>query len=916
MIKKFLFSFFLLLGLFGVAVPCASAAYGTSIYDYPAINVESSYPTSHISPGTEAYLLNGEDVLLPPETLSLPAGSVITGGTQYEEAWTNMPGPYYCDAFFFPITSAWTPSTVTWGTRPSYASGTEVNYTIACINGTPAPPPWDIGPVAHYWNSNPCYGIYETLNGGYGYDEGFFYNESSPYPEIGISYEIPPTTVTVSNVTQTSATVTWNGAGDGIAEYSLSRNGTVVYAGTGSTYTDTGLSPGTSYTYIVTLYYTVPGGYSDSGKTFYSSTPISTSTTTPIVPAPGAFTTPSYTQTSIALSWGTNGLSGTFYVLTRNGAQIYSGTNLTYTDSGLATGTAYNYSVETGITGVAGTFYSTAKTASYATLPGNPTVTGACGLQAWSSTAGTGYVTLSWPAVTGATGYHLYVWDGYAYRQFNLGNVLSWDSRVALIYPAASELTQQGNVTVDLFNTSGTGLNLQDNPESLYRTMNETSYINTTNYFFWIAPYDASGENSTQVNQPSGSNYYPSLPTATDTTAPTVGAATALSTFGLTTTYTTAINLTLPNATDSQSGVYTISVSNDGTTYTNEYTASIGSNGGTSVNSYTGTTVSWNVTVGAGTKTIYVKVSDAVGNSTITTCNIAYVLDSTAPTVTMQINSGATSTTSTPVTLTFTALDPVYSNSQLTMRLSNNGSVWTGWQAYTTSMSWDITNSSYGGTAVPGVKTVWVQVADPAPCIGYIQGTIGYNSNPPTGAVTVVGGTSGTYNGAAVQFTSSDNPTLSMNYTNASQIMFDTGAGIWGSWQTYASSMQIATVKSSGVCKIRVEIQDVYGVTGTPQTITLVIVPTPPTISTLAGWGGATCSTTTSVSLELDAAGAIPGQLQYRYQINGGSWTSLANLTGNQITVSGLSIGANTINVGVDDVAGNETKKSVTIFYI
>jgi hypothetical protein len=128
--------------------------------------------------------------------------------------------------------------------------------------------------------------------------------------------------------------------------------------------------------------------------------------------------------------------------------------------------------------------------------------------------------------------------------------------------------------------------------------------------------------------------------------------------------------------------------------------------------------------------------------------------------------------------------------------------------------------------------------------------------------------------------------------------------------------MQIATVKSSGVCKIRIQIQDAYGVTGTPQTITLVIDPTPPAISTLAGWGGATCTTTTSVSLELDAAGAIPGQLQYRYQINGGSWSSLATLTGNQITVSGLSSGANSINVGVDDAAGNETRKTVTIFQI
>ena len=319
---------------------------------------------------------------------SLPAGCVITGGTMHEQAQSAQGIGYFYD-----ITGSWN-SSVTWNTAPS------VSGTLVGAMSIPASMAWDSADISagvRYWNSSSNYGLEETGQyGNYNTYGGIYSAGSAPYtPYIALSYYNEPGAISLSSVTPVSVTATWSANGnDSTPTYNLYRNGTLIYSGTGLSYTDTGVSPGTGYTYTVKVAYTAPSGYTDTGTTYYSATQTA-STTTPIVAAPGAFTTPTYGQTSIALNWGTNGQGGTFYVLTRNGSQIYSGANTTYTDSGLATGTTYSYIVKTGITGGAGTFYSTTQTASYATLPGNPTVTGACGLQAWSGTGGTGYVTLS-----------------------------------------------------------------------------------------------------------------------------------------------------------------------------------------------------------------------------------------------------------------------------------------------------------------------------------------------------------------------------------------------------------------------------------------------------------------------------------------------------------------------------------------
>lgn len=528
----------------------------------------------------------------------------------------------------------------------------------------------------------------------------------------------------------------------------------------------------------------------------------------------------------------------------------------------------------------------------------------------WHLSEGRGYVLLSWSSNPNASGYRLWVFDGNAYRMFELGKATSWDSRVARIYPTESQLDSytDNSQTDDLFNRSGTGLDLRDDPNKLYRKTVGTTYDDAHNYWFRVSAYNSWMESDMWANC-----YSPVLPTRTDAQEPT-GSVNAISREGLKKTYDPNITL-LVNAFDSGSGIWKVELSNDGVSYTQVYAATKNADGGTSIASYSNT-FDWTVPLGAGTKIIYVRVTDAVGNQKVVTDTIALAEDMLPPSVTLTINGGAESTTGATVTLTLTVQDNASTASQMRMRFSNDGNLWSSWEPFQQTKSWNITSTSYGGTSSAGIKKVYAQVCDQAQNVALAVAEIGYNPTPPSGTVTIVGGSSGTWNGQPALFTKSDSPVLNLNYSGASQVRFDPGTGMWGDWESYKAQKVVYLVKSQGACRLRVQVKDAYGVAGTPQEFIVVVDPIPPTIDTLRGLAGATATRTSSVTLEITASDNLPGTLQYSYQINGGSWTAYANLTGGTITVSGLSSGVNVINVSVKDLAGNASQKSVTIFKI
>lgn len=91
---------------------------------------------------------------------------------------------------------------------------------------------------------------------------------------------------------------------------------------------------------------------------------------------------------------------------------------------------------------------------------------------------------------------------------------------------------------------------------------------------------------------------------------------------------------------------------------------------------------------------------------------------------------------------------------------------------------------------------------------------------------------------------------------------------------------------------------------------------TPPTIQKVAGQNGATCTSTGTFYVVVQATDNRTGQLQARAQVDGGTWTGWYNIPQNAIPVSLSSVGAYTITVEVKDAAGNSSQATMTAFRV
>jgi len=116
------------------------------------------------------------------------------------------------------------------------------------------------------------------------------------------------------------------------------------------------------------------------------------------------------------------------------------------------------------------------------------------------------------------------------------------------------------------------------------------------------------------------------------------------------------------------------------------------------------TTKAWTLSSGDGTKTVYVKFKDGGGNWSAAYSD-SILLDTTPPTGTITINSGAASTTNVNVTLTLTCND---ANGCSQMKFSNdvdNEANYSTPETYSTTKAWTLTSGE-------GTKTVYAKFKD------------------------------------------------------------------------------------------------------------------------------------------------------------------------------------------------------------
>jgi chitodextrinase len=205
----------------------------------------------------------------------------------------------------------------------------------------------------------------------------------------------------------TSIGLTWTASTDnvGVVGYNIYRdNGTTKIATSPyPAFLDTGRTSSTQYCYQVQA---VDADGNLSAKIPVSATSICATTLaapdTTAPPVPTNLSATAVSSSQINLSWAASGGDTIAYSILRGGVVVASAPGTTYSDTGLAAGSLYSYTVKSkdaaGNTSAAST---QASATTQAGIPSAPT-----GVQA---VAGNGQAVLSWNAVSGATSYTLYV---------------------------------------------------------------------------------------------------------------------------------------------------------------------------------------------------------------------------------------------------------------------------------------------------------------------------------------------------------------------------------------------------------------------------------------------------------------------------------------------------------------------------
>ena len=232
--------------------------------------------------------------------------------------------------------------------------------------------------------------------------------ESSSSAEVSATPRAPSTLPAPTNLSATpgnaQVVLNWS-ASAGATSYEVQRDAgctgtfTSIATPTATTYTDTGLTNGASYCYVVKAR---NGASASPPSSQVSVTPEATSSSAP--PAPTNLSaTPGNAQ--VVLSWSASA-GATSYEVQRDAGctgtftSIATPTATTYTDTGLTNGTSYCYIVKAkngvGTSSPSSQVRATPEAAS-SSAPAAPTNL--------SATPGNAQVVLSWNGSTGATGY-------------------------------------------------------------------------------------------------------------------------------------------------------------------------------------------------------------------------------------------------------------------------------------------------------------------------------------------------------------------------------------------------------------------------------------------------------------------------------------------------------------------------------
>ncbi|MGV8977455.1 MAG: glycoside hydrolase family 6 protein [Cellulomonas sp.] len=158
-----------------------------------------------------------------------------------------------------------------------------------------------------------------------------------------------PTALTAAAPTATSVALAWTASTDavGVTGYDIYRGTTLVGSSTTTSYTASGLTAATTYSFTVKAKDAANNISNASNAVSVTTATASTTDTTPPT-APTGLTAGSVTATSVALAWtaSTDAVGVTGYDIYRGTTLVGSSTTTSYTASGLTAATTYSFTVK------------------------------------------------------------------------------------------------------------------------------------------------------------------------------------------------------------------------------------------------------------------------------------------------------------------------------------------------------------------------------------------------------------------------------------------------------------------------------------------------------------------------------------------------------------------------------------------
>src|SRR5438093_245137 len=168
-------------------------------------------------------------------------------------------------------------------------------------------------------------------------------NGAGTTPSVDTTPPSTPTGLTAAVAGSTGANLSWSASTDnvGVTAYIVRRNGVQIATPATTSFADTGLSAGTTYSYTVAARDAAGNLSPDS-----ASVSVTIADTTPPT-TPTGLTAAVAGSTGANLSWSasTDNVGVTGYIVRRNGVQIATPATTSFADTGLSAATTYSYTV-------------------------------------------------------------------------------------------------------------------------------------------------------------------------------------------------------------------------------------------------------------------------------------------------------------------------------------------------------------------------------------------------------------------------------------------------------------------------------------------------------------------------------------------------------------------------------------------